>query len=286
MIKMRTVEIAVGALIIAGIASLLMLALQVSGLSNFYEKDTGYKVYAHFENIGGLKIRAKVSVAGVVVGRVCAIELDPTSFNAKVTLCLDADRADKFPADSQVSIMTAGLLGDNYIALVPGFNEGEYLAEGSNIPVENTHSALILEKLISRFLANQVSGDQSKNKTKSEAQSEEETGKSKSKSDHNQSSQGLSEEKVAAEKVAEEKMAGGEQVDKLDKELAEEKMAAEKIVSEKIAAEKIAAEKIAAEKLTIEPNETKARVEEKATGNLPIKEIMPVTGNVSRKSPE
>lgn len=166
MIKMRTVEIAVGALIIAGIASFLMLALQVSGLSNFFEKENGYKVYAHFENIGGLKIRAKVSVAGVVVGRVCAIELDPLSFNAKVTMCLDADRTDKFPSDSQLSIMTAGLLGDNYIALVPGFNDKEYLQEGSNVPVENTHSALILEKLISRFLANQVSSEQKKDKDK------------------------------------------------------------------------------------------------------------------------
>lgn len=167
MIKMRTVEIAVGALIIAGIASLLMLALQVSGLSNLFERDSGYKVYAYFENIGGLKIRAKVSVAGVVIGRVCAIELDPISFNAKVTMCIASDRIDKFPSDSQVSIMTAGLLGDNYIALVPGFNDSEYLSDGSYIPIENTHSALLLEKLISKFMANQVSGDQSKNKEKS-----------------------------------------------------------------------------------------------------------------------
>lgn len=166
MIKMRTIEIAVGAFIIAGIISLLMLALQVSGLSHFFKEETGYKVYAYFENIGSLKNRAKVSVAGVVIGRVCEIELDPVSFNAKVTMCLDDNRSDKFPTDSQMSIMTAGLLGDNYIALVPGFNDSEFLQEGSHIPIENTHSAMILEKLISKFLANQVSSDQNNNKNK------------------------------------------------------------------------------------------------------------------------
>lgn len=159
MIKMRTVEIAVGALIIAGIASLLMLALQVSGLTTLFKTENGYKVDAHFENIGGLKVRAKVSVAGVVVGRVTAITLDPQSFNAKVTLFLENGRCDKFPSDTQASILTTGLLGDNYITLTPGFNEEEHLKAGSVIPVENTHSALILEKLISRFLANQVSSD-------------------------------------------------------------------------------------------------------------------------------
>lgn len=169
MIRMRTIEIAVGAFIIAGIISLLMLALQVSGLSHFFQEETGYKVYAHFENIGSLKKRAKVSVAGVAIGRVCDIELDPITFNAKVTMCLDADRSDNFPADSQLSIMTAGLLGDNYITLVPGFDNTEFLQEGSTIPVENTHSAMILEKLISKFLANQVSSDQTKNKGKTSA---------------------------------------------------------------------------------------------------------------------
>ncbi len=170
MIKMKTVEIAVGVFIIAGIASLLMLALQVSGLSHIFEPEKGYKVVAHFENIGGLRVRAKVSVAGVVVGRVVGIELDEKTFNAKVTMCLNYDRNEKFPLDSQAGIMTAGLLGDNYISLVPGFNDAEYLQDGSNIPVENTHSALILEKLISKFLANQVSGDASKGKEKPESQ--------------------------------------------------------------------------------------------------------------------
>lgn len=174
MIKMRTVEIAVGALMIAGIASLLMLALQVSGLSSFWKTESGYKVYAQFENIGSLKVRAKVSVAGVVVGRVTAVELDPNSFYAKVSMAIDADRSDKFPVDSQASIMTAGLLGDNYITLTPGFDT-EYLQEGSVIPAENTHSALILEKLISKFLANSVSNDKNGSKDKVEKVSSSES---------------------------------------------------------------------------------------------------------------
>ena len=163
MIKMRTIEVAVGAFIIAGIASLLMLALQVSGLTHFFQEEHGYKIHADFENIGGLKVRAKVAVAGVVVGRVTEVELDHQSFTARVTIAIDPSKSDKFPTDTQASIMTSGLLGDNYISLAPGFSK-DVLEAGSIIPVENTTSALNLEKLVSKFVANQASGDNAKNK--------------------------------------------------------------------------------------------------------------------------
>lgn len=163
MIKMRNIEVAVGAFLIAGIISLLMLALQVSGLSHFFQEENGYKIQADFENIGGLKVRSKVVVAGVVVGRVTQVTLDHQSFNARVTIAIDPSKSDKFPVDTQASIMTSGLLGDNYISLVPGFSK-EVLDEGGQIPIENTTSALNLEKLVSKFVANQASGEPSKGK--------------------------------------------------------------------------------------------------------------------------
>lgn len=157
--KLRTVEITVGAFMIAGILSLLMLALQVSGLSYFFRQEPGYRIKAEFANIGGLKVRAKVSVAGVVVGRVVKIHLQPETFNASVWMAIDLKQVDKLPVDSRASILTAGLLGDNYISLVPGFNETEFLQEGSNIPLSSTDSAVILEQLISKFLAGQASSN-------------------------------------------------------------------------------------------------------------------------------
>lgn len=159
--KMRTVELTVGALMIAGILSLLMLTLQVSGLNTAFKAEKGYRVSADFSNIGGLKVRAKVSVAGVVVGRVVSIGLEPHSFNAKVVILLDPKQG-KLPADTRASIMTAGLLGDNYIALSPGYDE-ESLENKGSIPLENTDSAIVLEQLISKFVANQASGSESNN---------------------------------------------------------------------------------------------------------------------------
>ncbi len=161
--KMRTVEITVGALMVAGILSLLMLALQVSGLSHFFREEPGYRIKAEFANIGALKVRAKVSVAGVVVGRVVKIQLEPETFNATVWMAIDPMQVDKLPIDTRASILTAGLLGDNYISLLPGFNETEFLREGNNISIGNTDSAVILEQLISKFLAGQVSASKNTN---------------------------------------------------------------------------------------------------------------------------
>lgn len=156
--KMRTVEITVGLFIVAGIVSLLMLAMQVSGLSYFFREEPGYRIKAEFSNIGGLKVRAKVSLAGVMIGRVVKIQLEPETFNAGVWMAIDPKKVVQLPEDSRASILTAGLLGDNYISVTPGFSEDKFLKANDLIPVSNTDSAVILEQLISKFLAGQSSG--------------------------------------------------------------------------------------------------------------------------------
>jgi phospholipid/cholesterol/gamma-HCH transport system substrate-binding protein len=159
MMKMRTVEIAVGALMMAGILSFLMLALQVSGLSDFFRQESGYKLKAEFTNIGGLKIKAKVTVGGVVVGRVIKITLEPTTFAATALIAIDSTKVKNLPSDTRASILTAGLLGDNYISLTPGFNEEQFLKEGAVIPLGSTDSAIVLEQLVSKFMAGQASSN-------------------------------------------------------------------------------------------------------------------------------
>lgn len=152
--RMRTMEFAVGIFMVLGISSLLMLALQVSGLSDFFREDSGYKIKLEFANLGGLKVRSKVSVAGVPIGRVVNITLNRQTYNAEVLVSIDKEH-DNIPVDSRASIMTAGLLGDNYIGLSPGFEE-DYLKEGDKIDVENTDSAVILEQLISKFVTSEA----------------------------------------------------------------------------------------------------------------------------------
>jgi len=159
MMKMRTLETAVGAFVLAGILSLLMLALQVSGLNNFFREEPGFKVKAEFANIGGLKIKAKVTVGGVVVGRVVQVTLEPTTFVATVLLSIDSSKVKNLPLDTHASILTAGLLGDNYISLTPGFDDERFLKEGDVIPLGSTDSAIVLEQLISKFVAGQVSSN-------------------------------------------------------------------------------------------------------------------------------
>jgi phospholipid/cholesterol/gamma-HCH transport system substrate-binding protein len=159
MMKMRTLETAVGAFVLAGILSLLMLALQVSGLNNFFREAPGFKVKAEFTNIGGLKVKAKVAVGGVVVGRVVKVTLEPTTFVATVLLSIDSSKVKNLPLDTHASILTAGLLGDNYISLTPGFDDEEFLKEGDKIPLGSTDSAIVLEQLISKFVAGQASSN-------------------------------------------------------------------------------------------------------------------------------
>ena len=143
----RTIEIMVGLFVAAGIAALFMLAMKVSNLST-YGGDEGYVISASFDNIGGLKVRSLVSASGVRVGQVVSIEYDSDGYEAHVTMSIDP-QYDKFPIDTAASIMTSGLLGEQYVGLQPGAEE-EYLKVGSEI--ELTQSALVLEQIIGQFL--------------------------------------------------------------------------------------------------------------------------------------
>ena len=136
---------------VAGLAALLMLSMKVSNISAFTETE-GYEVSAHFENIGGLKVRSPVTMAGVVVGRVASIGFDKDSYEAVVTLNIQ-NEYDNIPEDSSASIFTAGLLGEQYIGLEAGGAE-EVLKAGSEL--ELTQSAIVLEQIIGQFLVSQA----------------------------------------------------------------------------------------------------------------------------------
>ncbi len=114
----RTLEVGVGMFLLAGILALILLALRVSGLSTSSANDT-YKLYAYFDNIAGLTVRAKVTMAGVTVGKVTAIDLDRDNFTGRVTMQIDKN-VNNLPTDSTASILTAGLLGEKYIGLSVG----------------------------------------------------------------------------------------------------------------------------------------------------------------------
>ena len=136
----------VGLFVCAGIGALLVLALKVGNMSGISVADT-YQVYAEFDNIGGLKPRAPVKSAGVVVGRVADVSFNNQSFRARVTLNLD--NRYKFPKDSSASILTAGLLGEQYIGM-DGGGDDQMLKEGDRLMI--TQSAVVLEKIIGQFL--------------------------------------------------------------------------------------------------------------------------------------
>lgn len=147
--RTRSLEMMVGLFLVAGFAALFFLAIKVSGLSEETSKPS-YRLYANFQNAGGLTVRAKVTIAGVVVGRVSSIELDPKTFKARVALDIYKD-VNEIDTDAVASILTAGLLGEKYIGLVLGAGE-EFLKDGDDI-VE-TQSSLVLEDLIGKFLSN------------------------------------------------------------------------------------------------------------------------------------
>ncbi|MCK4586551.1 MAG: outer membrane lipid asymmetry maintenance protein MlaD [Gammaproteobacteria bacterium] len=147
----KTVQVWVGIFVMAGMASLLMLSMKVSNISAFTETD-GYEVTANFANIGGLKVRSPVSMAGVVVGRVAKIGFDRESYEAVVTIKIQ-DQYDNIPEDASASIFTAGLLGEQYIGLEAGGAE-EFLKQGSDIQL--TQSAIVLEQIIGQFLVSQA----------------------------------------------------------------------------------------------------------------------------------
>lgn len=152
------VELIVGLFMLVGILALVVLAFRISGLTNYGSGDT-YAVTADFDNIGDLKPRAPVTLAGVTVGQVGTIKLDSKTFRAHVTLLIYARNKD-IPTDSSASIFTQGLLGSNYISLTPGFADSN-LKNGDHIEV--TRSALILENLIGQFLYSFKGGEKDAN---------------------------------------------------------------------------------------------------------------------------
>lgn len=148
----------VGLFVCAGIAALLVLAMKVGNVTSIAIGEKTYMVYANFDNIGGLKPRAAVRSAGVVVGRVDSITFDNERFNARVALVLDQQF--KFPKDTTASILTSGLLGEQYIGLDAG-GDSANLASGDSLKL--TQSAIVLEKLISQFLYSKAAeGDTTK----------------------------------------------------------------------------------------------------------------------------
>lgn len=147
MASQRTIEIWVGAFVAAGLAALMVLALQIAGLTEL-RQPPGYQVTAYFDNVGGLREKAPVNMAGVRVGRVETIELDTESYQARVVLRID-ERYNRIPNDTAAAIYTAGLLGEQYVGLEAGWDD-EPLAAGGRIG--DTQSAVVLERIIGQFL--------------------------------------------------------------------------------------------------------------------------------------
>jgi len=141
-----TLDLWVGMFVVAGVAALVMLAMKVGNLGTYNVSDT-YQVNAYFTNIGGLKPKASIRSAGVLVGRVTEISLDTEKYEAKVVMTLD--KRYQFPKDTFANILTSGLLGEQYIGLMPG-GDTEMLKNGEQ--VKKTQSAMVLEDLIGKFM--------------------------------------------------------------------------------------------------------------------------------------
>jgi len=153
--KQRYIDISVGIFMLLGLLALLAMVIMVSGLSDVVSTK-GYHVSANFTDIGGLKVRAPVTVAGVKIGEVTRIELQPDQLNAKVTMLLRQNEPIPY-VDSSARILTEGLLGSNYVSIVPGFDDEKdknhpYLRAGDVIA--KTQEAIILENLIGQLLFN------------------------------------------------------------------------------------------------------------------------------------
>lgn len=145
-----TIDLWVGVFVVAGIGALVMLAMKVGNLGT-YNVSEAYQIHAYFSNIGGLKPKASIKSAGVLVGRVTDITLDTERYEAKVVMSLD--KRYQFPKDTFANILTSGLLGEQYIGLVPGGDE-EVLKNGEQLKM--TQSAVVLEDLIGKFLYNKA----------------------------------------------------------------------------------------------------------------------------------
>ncbi len=147
-----TLDLWVGVFVVAGIGALVVLALKVGNLSTYNMSDA-YQLKAHFTNVGGLKPTASVRSAGVLVGRVDTITLDTERYEAMVTMSID--KRYQFPADTFANILTSGLLGEQYIGLVPG-GDDKMLRGGDEF--KKTQSAIVLEDMIGKFIYNTTDG--------------------------------------------------------------------------------------------------------------------------------
>ncbi|WP_104400031.1 outer membrane lipid asymmetry maintenance protein MlaD [Vibrio penaeicida] len=152
----RKLELLVGSFVIASVIAILVMILKVADVKNFGSGET-YQLKAQFDNIGSLKLRSPVKIGGVVVGRVSDITLDIESYLPVITLTIDKQYGE-FPETSSAQILTSGLIGEQYIGLVPGFidEDIDMLQDGDYI--EDTKSALVLEDLIGQVLY-RVGGD-------------------------------------------------------------------------------------------------------------------------------
>ncbi|HGH6026681.1 TPA: outer membrane lipid asymmetry maintenance protein MlaD [Vibrio mimicus] len=157
----RKIEFWVGSFVLAGICAILVMIFQVADVKGLGSSDT-YRLTAEFDNVGSLKVRSPVKVGGVVVGRVESITLNPKSLLPTVTLAIDS-QYNQFSENSSLQILTSGLIGEQYLSLVPGFvfEDETMLKEGDRI--EDTKSALVLEDLIGQVLYS-VGGGSDKDK--------------------------------------------------------------------------------------------------------------------------
>jgi phospholipid/cholesterol/gamma-HCH transport system substrate-binding protein len=147
----KKIEILVGGFLLLGIAAILMLMLKVAD-SQLGGQSESYRLYAKFDNVGGLKVRSPIKVGGVVVGRVTNISLDSEDFTPLVAMDI-LKQFNNFPDTSSVAILTSGLLGEQFIGLTPGFiDEEENTILAANDHIEDTRSAMVLEDLIGQFL--------------------------------------------------------------------------------------------------------------------------------------
>ena len=157
--KFSKIEFGVGIFMVLGIVAAVIMSLKVAGLVLDSSSDT-YTVHAKFDNIGSLKLRAPVRIGGVAIGRVENISLDPVEMVPVVSLAIES-RYNELSSESKASILTAGIIGEQYISITPGFYDEEmgstYLKDGDYIA--DTGSAIVLEDLISKFLYSSSVGD-------------------------------------------------------------------------------------------------------------------------------
>ncbi|KMV30149.1 outer membrane lipid asymmetry maintenance protein MlaD [Photobacterium swingsii] len=153
----KKTELWVGSFVLAGIIALLILVFQVADVKNIGSRDT-YTLSAHFDNIGGLKVRSPIKVGGVTVGQVSSITLDSESYIPTVVLSIDKQFG-YFPETSSAAILTSGLLGEQYVGISPGFVDDDIEMLGNGDLIEDTKSALVLEDMIGQVLYS-IGGDE------------------------------------------------------------------------------------------------------------------------------